>query len=223
MLFSRHKTEMVAPQDALPGRSERPFAVPARHYVLDSPLESPYPDGLETAYFAFGCFWGAERKFWETPGVYSTAVGYQGGFTANPSYEEVCSARTGHAEAVKVVFDPAKVTYNELLKVFWESHDPTQGMRQGNDVGTQYRSAIYVTSDAQKQAALDSRDAFQPVLSSGGYGTITTEIADAGEFWYAEDYHQQYLAKNPNGYCGIGGTGMSCPVGIATTGAPKAE
>ena len=217
MLFSRQKTEMVAPQDALPGRAERPFAVPARHYVLDTPLEGPYPDGLETAYFGLGCFWGAERKFWETPGVYSTAVGYQGGITPNPTYEEVCSARTGHTEAVKVVFDPAKVSYRDLLKVFWEAHDPTQGMRQGNDIGTQYRSAIYVTSDAQKQAALESRDAFQPVLSGGGYGTITTEIADAGEFFYAEDYHQQYLAKNPNGYCGIGGTGMSCPVGIAKT------
>ena len=215
MLFSRQKTEMVAPQDALPGRAERPFAVPARHYVLDTPLEPPYPDGLETAYFGLGCFWGAERKFWETPGVYTTAVGYQGGITPNPSYEEVCSARTGHAEVVKVVFDPAKVGYRDLLKVFWEAHDPTQGMRQGNDVGTQYRSAIYVTSDAQKQAALESRDAFQPVLTSGGYGTITTEIADAGDFFYAEDYHQQYLAKNPNGYCGIGGTGLSCPVGVA--------
>ena len=217
MLFSRQKTEMVAPQDALPGRAERPFAVPARHYVLDTPLEEPYPEGLETAYFGLGCFWGAERKFWETPGVYTTAVGYQGGISPNPTYEEVCSARTGHAEVVKVVFDPAKVSYRDLLKVFWEAHDPTQGMRQGNDVGTQYRSAVYVTSDAQKQAALESRDAFQPVLSGGGYGTITTEIADAGEFFYAEDYHQQYLAKNPNGYCGIGGTGMSCPVGVART------
>jgi peptide-methionine (S)-S-oxide reductase len=217
MLFSRHKTEMVAPQDAVAGRAERPFAVPTRHYVLDTPVEPPYPDGLETAYFGLGCFWGAERKFWETPGVYTTAVGYQGGFTANPTYEEVCSARTGHTEAVKVVFDPDKVSYNDLLKVFWEAHDPTQGMRQGNDVGTQYRSAIYVTSDAQKQAAVESRDAFQPVLSSGGYGAITTEIADAGDFWYAEDYHQQYLAKNPSGYCGIGGTGMSCPVGVART------
>ena len=217
MLFSRHKTEMVAPQDALPGRAERPFRVSARHYVLDTPLEPPYPDGLETAYFGLGCFWGAERKFWETPGVYTTAVGYQGGTTPNPTYDEVCSARTGHTEAVKVVFDPAKVSYRDLLKVFWEAHDPTQGMRQGNDVGTQYRSAIYLTSDAQKQAALESRDAFQPVLSAGGYGTITTEIADAGEFFYAEDYHQQYLAKNPNGYCGIGGTGMSCPVGVAKT------
>jgi len=217
MLFSRHKTEMVAPRDAVAGRADRPFAVPARHYVLDTPLEPPYPDGLETAYFGLGCFWGAERKFWETPGVYTSAVGYQGGFTPHPTYEEVYSARTGHAEVVKVVFDPAKVSYNDLLKVFWEAHDPTQGMRQGNDVGTQYRSAIYVTSDAQKQAAVESRDAFQPVLSAGGYGAITTEIADAGDFWYAEDYHQQYLAKNPNGYCGIGGTGMSCPVGVART------
>jgi peptide-methionine (S)-S-oxide reductase len=223
MLFSRQKTEMVAPQDALPGRTERPFTVPARHYVLDTPLEEPYPGGLETAYFALGCFWGAERKFWETPGVYTTASGYQGGTTPNPSYEEVCSARTGHAEVVKVVFDPAKIAYRDLLKVFWEAHDPTQGMRQGNDIGTQYRSAIYVTSDAQKQAALESRDAFQPVLSDGGYGTITTEIADAGDFFYAEDYHQQYLAKNPNGYCGIAGTGMSCPVGVAKTEDPKAD
>jgi peptide-methionine (S)-S-oxide reductase len=217
MLFSRQKTEMVAPDNAMPGRAERPFAVPARHYVLDTPLEAPYPDGLETAYFALGCFWGAERKFWETSGVFTTAAGYQGGFTPNPTYEEVCSAKTGHAEAVKVVFDPTKVSYRDLLKVFWEAHDPTQGMRQGNDVGTQYRSAIYVTSDAQKQAALESRDAFQPVLTSGGYGTITTEIADAGEFFYAEDYHQQYLARNKNGYCGIGGTGLTCPVGVAKT------
>jgi peptide-methionine (S)-S-oxide reductase len=217
MLFSRQKTHMIAADDALPGRETRPFAVGERHYVLGTPLEAPYPDGLEEAYFGLGCFWGAERLFWEVPGVFTTAVGYQGGHTPNPTYEEVCSARTGHAEAVKVVFDPAKVSYEQLLKVFWESHDPTQGMRQGNDVGTQYRSAIYVTSDAQKQAALASRDAFQPVLSGGGYSEITTEIADAGEFWYAEDYHQQYLAKNPAGYCGIGGTGMSCPVGVART------
>ena len=213
MLFSRHKTEMVVPADALPGRAERPFAVPPRHYVLDTPLEPPYPDGLETAYFGLGCFWGAERAFWETPGVYTTAVGYQGGFTPNPTYDEVCSARTGHTEVVLVVFDPAVVSYEQILKTFWEAHDPTQGMRQGNDVGTQYRSAIFVTSDAQKQAAVESRDAFQPVLSAGGYGAITTEIADAGDFWYAEDYHQQYLAKNPDGYCGLGGTGVSCPVG----------
>jgi peptide-methionine (S)-S-oxide reductase len=217
MLFSRQKAELDAPQDALPGRAERLFAVPARHYVLDTPLEPPYPDGLDTAYFGLGCFWGAERKFWETPGVLTTAAGYQGGITPNPSYEEVCSAKTGHAEVVKVVFDPAKVSYGDLLKVFWEAHDPTQGMRQGNDVGTQYRSALYVTSDAQKQAAVESRDAFQPVLSSGGYGAITTEIADAGDFFYAEDYHQQYLAKNPSGYCGIAGTGLSCPVGVAKT------
>ncbi|MDQ1704007.1 MAG: peptide-methionine (S)-S-oxide reductase [Frankiaceae bacterium] len=217
MLFSRHKTEMVSPGDALVGRAARPFAVGARHYVLGTPIEGPYPDGLETAYFGLGCFWGAERKFWELDGVFTTAAGYQGGFTPHPTYDEVCGARTGHAEVVKVVFDPAKVSYRDLLKVFWEAHDPTQGMQQGNDVGTQYRSAVYVTSDAQKQAALETRDAFQPVLSQGGYGAITTEIADAGEFYYAEDYHQQYLAKNPSGYCGIGGTGMSCPVGVAKT------
>jgi peptide-methionine (S)-S-oxide reductase len=214
MLFSRQKSEMITPQDALPGHIGRVFTVPSRHYVLGTPLEAPYPDGLETAYFALGCFWGAERKFWEVDGVYTTAVGYQGGYTPNPTYDEACSGRTGHAEAVKVVFDPTRVSYRDLLKVFWESHDPTQGMRQGNDVGTQYRSAVYVTSDAQKQAAVQTRDAFQPELTKGGYGAISTEIADAGEFYYAEDYHQQYLAKNPNGYCGIGGTGMSCPVGV---------
>ena len=224
MLFSRQKTQMIDADDALPGRDQRPFAVGERHYVLGTPLEPPYPAGLEEAYFGLGCFWGAERLFWELDGVYTTAVGYQGGFTRNPTYEEVCSARTGHAEIVKVVFDPAKVSYDALLKVFWESHDPTQGMRQGNDVGTQYRSAVYVTSDAQKQAAIASRDAFQPVLSGGGYGEISTEIADSGTFFYAEDYHQQYLAKNPAGYCGIGGTGMSCPIGIAkTTAEPPAE
>jgi peptide-methionine (S)-S-oxide reductase len=209
MLFSRQKTEMITAESALPGRVERPFAVPSRHFVLGTLLEG---EPGETAYFALGCFWGAERRFWETPGVVSTAAGYQGGFT---TYEEVCSARTGHAEVVKVVFDPARVSYAELLRVFWESHDPTQGMKQGNDVGTQYRSAVFVTSDAQKQAAIESRDAFQPVLSAGGYGEITTEIADAGEFYYAEDYHQQYLARNKNGYCRIGGTGLSCPVGVA--------
>src|SRR4051794_33684056 len=208
---------MIKSDEALPGRDRPAFAVPARHAVLDAPLQPPFPVGLETAYFALGCFWGAERLFWQVDGVYTTAVGYQGGITPNPTYDEVCSARTGHAEAVKVVFDPAKVSYADLLKVFWESHDPTQGMRQGNDVGTQYRSAVYVTSDEQKQAAIETRDAFQPVLTAGGYGPITTEIADAGEFYYAEDYHQQYLAKNPNGYCGIGGTGMSCPVGVART------
>ena len=214
MLFSRQKTQLVAADEALAGRDTRPFAVSERHYVLGTPIDGPQPAGSETAYFALGCFWGAERKFWETDGVITTAVGYQGGFTPNPTYEEVCSARTGHAEVVKVVFDPAKVSYRELLKVFWEAHDPTQGMRQGNDVGTQYRSAIYVTSDAQKQAAIETRDAFQPVLTAGGYGAITTEIAEAGEFYYAEDYHQQYLAKNPNGYCGVGGTGVSCPIGL---------
>jgi peptide-methionine (S)-S-oxide reductase len=217
MLFSRQKTQMIDADDALPGRDRRPFAVGERHYVLGTPLEAPYPAGLEEAYFGLGCFWGAERLFWEVDGVFTTAVGYQGGRTPNPTYEEVCSARTGHAEIVKVVFDPAKVSYEQLLKVFWESHDPTQGMRQGNDVGTQYRSAIYVTSDAQKQAAVVSRDAFQPVLAAGGYGDISTEITEAGTFFYAEDYHQQYLAKNPSGYCGIAGTGMSCPVGVART------
>jgi len=217
MLFSRQKTQMITAEDALPGRDQRPFTVPDRHFVLGTPLEAPYPDGLEEAYFGMGCFWGAERLFWEVEGVYTTAVGYQGGFTPNPTYEEVCSARTGHAEVVKVVFDPAKVLYADLLRVFWDNHDPTQGMRQGNDVGTQYRSAVFVTSDAQKQTALATRDAFEVVLRDGGLGEITTEIADAGPFWYAEDYHQQYLAKNPNGYCGIAGTGMSCPVGIATT------
>jgi peptide-methionine (S)-S-oxide reductase len=223
MLFSRQKTQMIGADDALPGRDQRPFTVPERHYVLGTPLEPPYPAGLEEAYFGLGCFWGAERLFWEVGGVFTTAAGYQGGYTPNPTYEEVCSARTGHAEIVKVVFDPTKVSYEALLKVFWESHDPTQGMRQGNDVGTQYRSAIYVTSDAQKQAAVASRDAFQPVLSSGGLGEISTDIADAGEFYYAEDYHQQYLAKNPAGYCGISGTGMSCPVGIAKSTHEKAE
>jgi peptide-methionine (S)-S-oxide reductase len=217
MLFSRQKTQMIDADDALPGRDRRPFAVGERHYVLGTPLEAPYPAGLDEAYFGLGCFWGAERLFWEVDGVFTTAVGYQGGLTPNPTYEEVCSARTGHAEVVKVVFDPAKVSYDQLLKVFWESHDPTQRMRQGNDVGTQYRSAIYVTSDAQKQAAVVSRDAFQPVLAAGGYGDISTEITDAGPFFYAEDYHQQYLAKNPAGYCGIAGTGMSCPVGVART------
>ena len=215
MLFNRQKTQMIAADDALPGRDTRPFAVGERHYVLGTQLEGPYPDGLDEAYFGMGCFWGAERLFWEIPGVFTTAVGYQGGITPNPTYEETCSGLTGHTEAVRVVFDPAVLPYDELLRIFWENHDPTQGMRQGNDVGTQYRSAIYVTSDAQKQAAVASRDAFQPVLSGGGYGDITTDIADAGEFWYAEDYHQQYLAKNPAGYCGIGGTGMSCPVGVA--------
>lgn len=215
MLFSHQKVTMVTPEHALPGRDERQFSVPAHHYVLDTPLEPPYPEGLEVAYVAMGCFWGAEKEFWQIPGVYTTAVGYQGGITPNPSYEEVCSAKTGHAEVVKIVFDPAKVSYAQILKTFWEGHNPTEGMRQGNDVGTQYRSAIYVTSDAQKQTALETRDAFQPALTAMGYGEITTEIAPAGEFYYAEGYHQQYLAKNPNGYCPVHSTGASCPVGVA--------
>jgi peptide-methionine (S)-S-oxide reductase len=216
MVFSRHKTTMITAQDALAGRDTRPFSVPSTHYVLNTPLEEPYPDGLEVAYFGLGCFWGAERIFWQVEGVVSTAVGYQGGFTANPTYNEVCGARTGHAEAVKVVFDPKKVAYAELLRIFWESHDPTQGMRQGNDAGTQYRSAIYTTSEDQEKAAEASREDYQPWLNKAGYGDITTEIAPAMEFYYAEDYHQQYLAKNPAGYCGIGGTGVSCPVGVVS-------
>jgi peptide-methionine (S)-S-oxide reductase len=215
MLFSRQKVTMVTADDALSGRDTRPFTVPTTHYVLSTPLEEPYPDGLEVAYFGMGCFWGAERIFWQLEGVVSTSVGYQGGMTLNPTYEEVCSARTGHAEVVKVVFDPKKVSYAELLRVFWESHDPTQGMRQGNDTGTQYRSAIYTTSPEQEKTAEASAKDYQPWLTKAGYGEITTEIAPAKEFYYAEDYHQQYLAKNPNGYCGIGGTGVSCPVGLA--------
>jgi peptide-methionine (S)-S-oxide reductase len=217
MLFSRQKTTMVSSDEALGGRATRPFVVPTSHYVLSSPLEGPYPQGAEVAYFGMGCFWGAERIFWQLEGVISTAVGYQGGYTQNPTYEEVCSARTGHAEVVQVVYDPRKVSYEELLKVFWESHDPTQGMRQGNDVGTQYRSAIYTTTPEQEKAAEISRDDYQPWLTKAGYGEISTEIAPAGPFYFAEDYHQQYLAKNPNGYCGIGGTGVSCPVGTGAT------
>ena len=214
MLFSRAKSRMIDPSDALAGRGT-PMAVPARHEVLGTPLQPPFPDGLERAVFGLGCFWGAERIFWQLPGVFTTAVGYAGGTTPNPTYEEVCSAQTGHTEAVLVVFDPAKTSYEELLRAFWEGHDPTQGMRQGNDVGTQYRSAIYTTSDAQAQAAAASREAYQARLHDAGMGDITTEIAPEGEFFYAEDYHQQYLAKNPNGYCGIGGTGVSCPIGLA--------
>ena len=206
-----HKTRMVDPADALPGR-EATMPVPAAHHTNGHPLTGPWPDGYATAIFGLGCFWGAERLFWQTPGVWSTAVGYAGGFTANPTYEEVCSGRTGHAEAVLVVFDPQKVSYEQLLKVFWEGHDPTQGMRQGNDTGTQYRSAIYTTSPAQRAAAEASKAMFQERLSAAGFGDITTEIADAGPFYYAEPYHQQYLAKNPNGYCGLGETGVSCPV-----------
>jgi peptide-methionine (S)-S-oxide reductase len=214
MLFSRHKTNMPTAEDALPGRSQ-PIPVPDRHLVLGTPLRPPFPDGMETAVFGLGCFWGAERKFWQVDGVYTTAVGYAGGFTPNPTYEEVCSGRTGHAEVVLVVFDPAKVDYDTLLKVFWESHDPTQGMRQGNDVGTQYRSVILTSSAEQRAKAEASRQAYQQKLTAAGFGEITTEIADAGTFYYAEDYHQQYLDRNPNGYCGLGGTGVSCPVGLA--------
>ncbi|MEX2031836.1 MAG: peptide-methionine (S)-S-oxide reductase MsrA [Dehalococcoidia bacterium] len=208
-------TTMPTPDQALPGR-EQEMAVPDVHFVLGTTLRGPFPDGFETAMFAMGCFWGAERKFWEADGVHTTAVGYSGGFTPNPSYEEVCSGRTGHNEAVLVVLDPSVTSYETMLRVFWEGHDPTQGMRQGNDIGTQYRSGIYVFSDAQRATAERSRDMFQEVLDRAGLGTITTEIVDAGPFYYAEEYHQQYLAKNPGGYCGLGGTGLSCPIGIAT-------
>ena len=213
MLFSRTKTTMVAPDEALPGRSERPYAVPATHVVLGNPIEPPYPAGLEVAVFGTGCFWGAEELFWQTDGVWTTAVGYAGGMTPNPTYEEVCSARTGHTEVVQVVFDPAKVSYRDLLALFWAAHDPTQEMRQGNDVGTQYRSAIYVTSDDQRKAAEETRDAYQEPLRRAGYGAVTTEIADAGPFYFAEDYHQQYLAKNPNGYRCHSATGVPFPAG----------
>jgi peptide-methionine (S)-S-oxide reductase len=214
-LFSRHKLEMPAPEEALPGRAD-PIMEPGRHLVLGTPLAPPYPEGLEIADFALGCFWGEERKFWQMPGVYVTAVGYQGGYTPNPTYEEVCSGRTGHAESVRVVFDPKKVSYIELLKIFWEAHDPTQGMRQGNDIGTQYRSVIFVHSAEQRKAAEESRDAYQAALTKAGHGEITTEIVDAPPFYFAEEYHQQYLQRVPNGYCGVGGTGVSCPVGLTT-------
>ncbi|MFZ5789327.1 MAG: peptide-methionine (S)-S-oxide reductase MsrA [Pseudomonadota bacterium] len=204
--------------EALPGRAE-PMPVPEAHFVNGHKLTPPFPAGLERALFGLGCFWGAERKFWQAPGVWVTAVGYAGGLTPNPTYKEVCSGLTGHTEAVLVVFDPRHTSYEALLKLFWESHDPTQGMRQGNDVGTQYRSAIYTYSGEQRRLAEASRQAFQRVLTQAGYGAITTEIAEAGPFYYAEDYHQQYLAKNPGGYCGLGGTGLSCPVGVAAAGA----
>jgi peptide-methionine (S)-S-oxide reductase len=213
MLFSSRKTQMIEPDRALPGR-DAPMPVPGRHEVLGTPLMPPFPEGLERAVFGMGCFWGAERVFWQADGVYTTAAGYAGGFTPNPTYEEVCSAGTGHAEVVLAVFDPNVTSYEAMLKLFWENHDPTQGMRQGNDVGTQYRSAIYVADGEQRKIAEVSKEAYQERLSSAGYGTITTEIADAGPFYYAEDYHQQYLAKNPGGYCGLGGTGVSCPVGL---------
>jgi peptide-methionine (S)-S-oxide reductase len=213
MLFSKRKTLMPGPDEALPGRDAR-MPVPARHEVLGTPLEPPFPDTMELALFGLGCFWGAERVFWQAEGVYSTSVGYAGGLTPNPTYEEVCSALTGHNEVVRVVFDPERISYEDLLRLFWEAHDPTQGMRQGNDVGTQYRSGIYYYSEAQREAAERSRDAYQQRLSAVGFGEITTEILPAPEFYYAEDHHQQYLAKNPYGYCGLGGTGVSCPVGV---------
>jgi peptide-methionine (S)-S-oxide reductase len=212
-MFFDKKVRMPAMDEALPGRSEK-MPVPASHHVSGARLEPPFPAGTEEALFGLGCFWGAERKFWQTPGVYTTAVGYAGGLTPNPSYREVCSGMTGHNEVVRVVFDPKVISYDDLLKIFWENHDPTQGMRQGNDVGTQYRSGIYYLNEAQGQAAERSRDAYQGELSKSGFGTITTEIIPAPEFYYAEDYHQQYLSKNPGGYCGIGGTGVSCPAGL---------
>jgi peptide-methionine (S)-S-oxide reductase len=216
MVFGREKTRIVDASQALPGRAE-PMPVPTMHAVFpDRRLVPPFPEGMRTAVFGMGCFWGAERLFWQTPGVWSTAVGYAGGYTPNPTYEEVCSGRTGHTEAVLVVYDPAVVSFPALLKVFWEGHDPTQSMRQGNDVGTQYRSAVYLTDPAQRPAIEASRDAYQSALNHGGHGTITTEITDLPAFYYAEDYHQQYLHKVPSGYCGLGGTGVTCPVGLTT-------
>jgi peptide-methionine (S)-S-oxide reductase len=210
--FGRDKTRLVDAEQALPGRSE-PLVVPERHYVNDHRIRPPFPDRLDTLVVGMGCFWGAERRFWQADGVYSTAVGYAGGHTPNPTYEEVCSGLTGHAEVVLVVFDPVQITLETVLKLFWEGHDPTQGMRQGNDMGTQYRSAIYYSDDTQRAAAEATRDAYQRALTDAGRGKITTEIAPLHEFYYAEDYHQQYLAKVPNGYCGLGGTGVSCPIG----------
>jgi len=213
MLFAKKNASMVSPEQALPGRTDQTMPVPAQHHALGTPLVGPWPNGFETAIFGMGCFWGAERKFWQTDGVYSTAVGYAGGYTPNCTYEECCSGLTGHAEVVLVVFDPSKVSYDDVLRVFWENHDPTQGMRQGNDIGSQYRSTVYALNDAQLAAAQASATVFQERLTTAGYPQITTEIALAGPFYYAEPYHQQYLSKNPNGYCGIGGTGVSCPIG----------
>jgi peptide-methionine (S)-S-oxide reductase len=215
-MFAKKPLTIPSKAEALPGRAER-MHVPEAHFVNKNRLTPPFPDGLERALFGMGCFWGAEKKFWQQPGVYSTAVGYAAGPTPNPTYREVCTGMTGHNEVVLVVFDPAKTSYDALLKVFWENHDPTQGMRQGNDVGTQYRSGIYYVDEAQKRAAEASRDAFQKQLTAAGYGAITTEIEPLPEFYYAEDYHQQYLAKNPDGYCGMGGTGVSCPIGVGVT------
>jgi len=216
MLFLREKTKMIDPERALPGRSQQ-MPVPDRHEVLGNPLLPPFPDRLERAVFGMGCFWGAERMFWQAPGVWTTAVGYAGGYTPNPTYEEVCSGSTGHNEVVLVVFDPEQTSYDEMLRIFWEGHDPTQGMRQGNDVGTQYRSGIYWHDENQREAAERSRVLFGERLRAAGHGDITTEIQKAGDFYYAEDYHQQYLHKVPNGYCGLGGTGVSCPVGLAAS------
>jgi peptide-methionine (S)-S-oxide reductase len=215
-LFKRH-LDIPSPVESLPGRAQA-MPVPERHFVNANRLAPPFPDGLELALFGMGCFWGAERKFWEAEGVYSTAVGYAGGSTPNPTYEEVCSGLTGHAEVVRVVFDPKRTSFSALLKIFWENHDPTQGMRQGNDVGTQYRSAIYCSSPAQREAAEASRALYQPRLANAGFGPITTEIRDAPEFYYAEEYHQQYLAKKPWGYCGLDGTGVGCPIGVVSAG-----
>lgn len=212
MMFKSHKTESISPDRALKGRIAR-MPVAPRHAVLGTAMEAPFP-GMQSATFGMGCFWGAEKQFWLAPGVHSTAVGYAGGYTPNPTYEEVCSGSTGHAEVVRVVFDPRVTTYDALLKIFWENHNPTQGMRQGADVGTQYRSAVYLHDDEQRRAAEVSREAYQHVLKKAGHGLITSEIAPAGEFYFAEDYHQQYLAKNPRGYCGHGGTGVSCPIGV---------
>jgi peptide-methionine (S)-S-oxide reductase len=212
-LFGSRAARMVDAAEALPGRAAA-MPVPERHTVLGTPLAPPYPAGTQVAEFALGCFWGEERKFWQMPGVVSTSVGYEGGYTPNPTYEEVCTGLTGHAETVRVVFDPAKVSYAALLKVFWESHDPTQGMRQGNDIGTQYRSVVFYNSPEQRAAAEESRAAYEKRLAEAGYGPVTTEIVPAGDFYFAEDYHQQYLDKNPGGYCGAGGTGVACPVGV---------
>ena len=223
MLFMRKTTALPSAAEALPGRAQ-PIPTARSHFVNGHPLKPPYPQGMEQAVFGLGCFWGAERKFWERgDGIFTTAVGYAGGHTPNPTYEEVCSGSTGRTEAVLVVWDPAKTSRDEILRLFWENHDPTQGMRQGNDVGTQYRSAIYVADEAERAAAEASRDAYSAKLQAAGYPEITTEIADAGPFYYAEDYHQQYLHKNPWGYCGLGGTGVSCPVGLGASAAPATE
>ena len=213
-MFGRKEAFMITPDQALPGRTDQTMPVPDSHFELGTPLVGPWPQGFQTLVVGMGCFWGAERKFWQAPGVHSTAVGYAGGYTPNPAYEEVCSGLTGHTEVVLVVWDPAKTSLETMLRVFWENHDPTQGMRQGNDIGSQYRSAIYFADDAQRTAAETSRDKFQEELSRAGYGTITSEIAPLADFYYAEPYHQQYLGKVPNGYCGLGGTGVSCPVGL---------